>query len=408
MKIRDVIKGIPPGQLVIQYTDRCNARCPQCGMRVTADFPRSKLGLDEAKKIIDAAARHGVESLSFTGGEPLLYLDDIVELLAYADKAGIKYTRTGTNGFMFMGHEKPDFRDKVARFAERIAETSLYTFWISIDSVEPSVHENMRGLPGVIRGIEKAIPVMEHYGIYPSANLGINRNMGGVYGTAGGGTVDPYDYFREGFERFYRFVIDMGFTITNCCYPMSMDKESEHLNAVYQATSAGDIVCFTNAERVSIFRALFDVIPLFRSSIRIFSPRSSLYALIGQYTEGCSSCFPCRGGTEFFFIDARDGNTYPCGYRGHENLGKFWKMDFDAIDHRAHCRRCDWECFRDPSELFGPIADIMTRPLRMVRRAISDREYLRLWLNDLRYYRACHLFNGRRPPDYEKMARQLT
>ena len=270
MKIKSLVRGIAPGQLIIQYTDRCNARCPQCGMRVTADFPRSKLTVDEGKRIIDAAASRGFESLSFTGGEPLLYLDEIIELLSYAHKAGIKYTPTGTNGFMFMGHDKPDFCDKVTRFSEQLAESGIYTFWISIDSAEPAVHEQMRGLPGVIRGIEKAIPIMQRHGLYPSANLGINRNMGGVFDAAESRIFDSYEYFRKSFERFYRFVIDMGFTITNCCYPMSVDNNSGQLNAVYQATSAEDIVHFTTAERVSIYRALFDVISRFRSHIRIF------------------------------------------------------------------------------------------------------------------------------------------
>ena len=77
-------------------------------------------------------------------------------------------------------------------------------------------------------------------------------------------------------------------------------------------------------------------------------------------------------------------------------------MNFDAIDHTAYCRRCDWECFRDPSELFGPIADIMTRPRHIVHRLASDKVYLKLWINDLRYYHACHFFSGRVPPDYTK------
>jgi len=94
--------------------------------------------------------------------------------------------------------------------------------------------------------------------------------MGGVFDAAESRIFDSYEYFRKSFERFYRFVIDMGFTITNCCYPMSVDNNSGQLNAVYQATSAEDIVHFTTAERVSIYRALFDVISRFRSHIRIF------------------------------------------------------------------------------------------------------------------------------------------
>lgn len=68
-----------PGQLVIQLTDQCNASCPQCGMRITEKFPRSRLSTDRVKRILDGAARVGVEAVSFTGGEPFLFFDALGE-----------------------------------------------------------------------------------------------------------------------------------------------------------------------------------------------------------------------------------------------------------------------------------------------------------------------------------------
>src|SRR5208282_4660522 len=99
---------------------KCNARCPQCGMRVTETFKRSTLQLDTVKKMIDHAAENGVKAVSFTGGEPFLFFDDIMELVGYARAAGIKYTRTGTNGYIFMNPEGPGFERRMRRIAERI------------------------------------------------------------------------------------------------------------------------------------------------------------------------------------------------------------------------------------------------------------------------------------------------
>lgn len=93
------LKGRMPGQLVIQITDRCNATCPQCGMRTTSDFPRTRLSTERIKAIIDAAGEKGIQALSFTGGEPMLLRKDLPELIRHAGKAGIPYIRTGTNGF---------------------------------------------------------------------------------------------------------------------------------------------------------------------------------------------------------------------------------------------------------------------------------------------------------------------
>ena len=118
-----------------------------------------------------------------------------------------------------------------------------------------------------------------------------------------------------------------------------------------------------------------------------------------------SRAFGCRGGVDFFFIDAQAGDTYPCGYRGHENMGKFWDLDLNAIRPEGACRRCDWECFRDPSELCAPFLQVLHAPARLLGKMRGDERYRRLWIEDLRYYHACELFDGRRPPRPERLRR---
>jgi len=404
-----------PGQLIIQLTDRCNARCPQCGMSVQNDFKRSRLGLDEVKRSLDAAAAKGFKTVSFTGGEPLLLLDDLVALMKHAGRSGIDYIRTGTNGFVFMKPDAPGFLSRVERLAERLADTPMRNFWISIDSAVPSVHEAMRGFPGVVAGIEKALPIFAKYGIYPSANVFISRKMGGAATETTLPTAAPdryLDIFRETYARalraLFEFVIDLGFSMVSICYPMSIENSNERdaLKPIYGATSTDSLVKFSRQEKFALFDVLRKVLPEYRSRIRAFSPLSSLYALQRQYqNEREITAYPCRGGIDFFFIDARDGCTYPCGFRGNENFGKFWQLDLTRIAADTPCRRCDWECFRDPSELFGPFIQLLSDPLGLVRKFNHDREHLALWSEDLRYYRACSFFDGRKPADPERLHR---
>lgn len=374
-------------------------------MRASKLFNRSKLEMDTVRRIIDYAAGNGIHAISFTGGEPLLFFDEIMVLLKYAKDAGIRYTRTGTNGFLFRESGRNDYKARIAKVAESIAETGIYTFWISVDAAIPALHEGMRGLPGVIAGIEKALPIFREHGIYPSANLGINRNIGyPPLDTTH--PVDVHKQWKSAFERFFRFIIDLGFTMVNACYPMSVQNGNRNaLSAVYEATSDAGLVQFGRLEKAAVFRALFDAISHFRSKIRIFTPESSLYTLIRQYMLGEGYCYPCRGGREFFFIDARNGDTYPCGYRGDENLGKFWEIDLGGADRNNPCRKCDWECFRDPSEMLGPLLSLFTEPATFIKRNIKDRTYMKLWYKDLKYFSACNFFNGRIPPDYQKLAR---
>jgi len=403
-----------PGQVVIQLTDRCNATCPQCGMRKTERFRRSPLDGDSVRRIIDAAAAKGVEALSFTGGEPMLLRSELADHIRYAGRAGIPYIRTGTNGFFFADTDLHDFEDRIRAIADHLADTPLRNFWISLDSALPHVHETMRGLRGVVSGIARALPVFHDRGLFPSVNLGINRNISAETmktRAAAAGRLDEaatfYRRFQSGFRAFYRQVIDLGFTIVNSCYPMSVTGGDESLDAVYAASASDPVVSFTAGEKALIYKALMDTIPEFRSRIRIFSPRASLNALMHQHdgNGNGSRPYPCRGGIDFFFIDARDGDTYPCGYRGHQNLGKFWDLDIHRIPESPECRACDWECFRDPSELFGPILECTSAPFALADRLRGNPRFFQLWLADLWYYQACDFFDGRRPPDPRRLAR---
>ena len=404
-----------PGQLVIQLTDKCNARCPQCGMRSTITYKRSKLAVDDIKHILDAAAKNNVTAVSFTGGEPFLFFDELCIVMKYAGQIGIEYIRTGTNGFFFRNANGSHFESKIKTIAEKLAGTPIRNFWISIDSAVPEIHERMRGFPGVLKGIEKSLPIFHEFGIYPSVNLGINRNMAptsiGMDRSMFKNKMDliqkTYHEFKTAFRLFYRFVINIGFTMVNMCYPMSIvpEKEESVLHPVYAASSPSDIVRFSATEKKLLFTMLLRTVLEFRSKIRIFTPLSSLYALTMQRVDGPTAAYPCRGGIDFFFIDSHGANTYPCGYRGNENLGKYWEIDWNNVNSNGDCFMCEWECFRDPSELFGPILQSISNPLGLIRKMKNDPQYFRLWWNDLTYYRACDFFNGRRAPDYDRLSK---
>jgi hypothetical protein len=405
--LKSLLFGRLPGQLIIQYSNRCNADCPQCGMRRSENIKRYKLDKNYVKKLIESAAEKGVKSLSFTGGEPLLFLDDIVELTHHATRAGIPYIRTGTNGFFFRRSHRPDFTDRIQAIAEKLAATDLYTFWISLDSAVAADHEQMRGMAGMVEGLEKALPIFHSYGIYPAVNLGINRATGGK-------GKQPYlvnmsseqfqESFQTAFSSFYSFVHSLGFTMVNACYPMSSAaSQPQGINAtLYGAASSNSLVTFSRPEKALIFKALFETIPKFRGKLRIFSPRCSLYSLIRKFNDNKNALFPCRGGTDFFFVECEKGKIYPCGYRDdhQEDLPHLIQRFGDIVD----CDLCEWECFRDPSDLLGPFADIFSHPRQLFGKILHEPRFFSLLFEDLRYYQACRFFNGRQPPEHKSMA----
>jgi sulfatase maturation enzyme AslB (radical SAM superfamily) len=405
-----LLQHATPGQLVIQFTNHCNATCPQCGMRITNKIERNRIPVNDIKRIIDAAARRKIQSISFTGGEPLLFIDDLAELIDHANQAGIPMIRTGTNGFIFRNSDEKEFNSRVQRVAKKLYDSGLRNFWISIDSANPTLHEKMRGLTGVMDNLKKGLRIFHDAGLFPTANMGINRNMAGWL-TAG---IKRQDYcsendylknfferFKKGFECFISSVIRMGFTMVSFCYPMSIDNEkTTALKPVYAAISTNQIVAFDAMEKAQIFTALRLVTERFREQIKIFSPQCALYSLSRQYAEQADHTYPCRGGLDYFFIDSNDGLSHPCGYRGKDLLGKFEQGLRSTI---RNCRLCDWECFRDPSELFGPIHQLVSEPLKFLQKLKRDQDFFKYWMADIRYYLACDLFNGRNPLQREKL-----
>jgi MoaA/NifB/PqqE/SkfB family radical SAM enzyme len=383
-------------------------------MRTSEPFKRTTLSIDEVKRILDAAPQKGIRVVSFTGGEPLLMIDELVALIKHAAAAGIDYIRTGTNGFYFARPDRPSFDLRINKLAEKLAGTPLRNLWISVDSLDPKTHESMRGFKDVIHGIEAALPILHDHGIYPSANLGVNRNVGGdatrqclqsAHMTDARYLDRFYQVYLKAFDKFFQFIINLGFTMASICYPMSIEAEANQdgLEAVYAATSTDAIVHFSTAEKATLFQALLHTVPRFRSQTRIFSPLCSLKSLLDQYKED-SKPYACRGGLDFFFVNAKDGNTYPCGYRGHDNFGKLWELSDDQLDLHHKCLACDWECFRDPSELFGPFLHALSAPIDLLAAIKADPRRYRYWIEDLKYYWACNFFNGREPLRHDRLS----
>jgi hypothetical protein len=204
----------------------------------------------------------------------------------------------------------------------------------------------------------------------------------------------------EGLAAFFARAVDLGFTMANVCYPMSV-ADDDRLDPAYLATADDPIVRFTATERVVLYEALAAVIDAQRSKIRVFTPLSSLDALADQHRGGRGG-HACRGGVDYFFVDPH-GDTYPCGYRADAWMGPFVTFDPRKAG-RPSCRRCDWECFRDPSELFGPVTSPGRRWLPAARILTGDRR-MRLWWRDVRYARASGLFDGRQPADETALRR---
>lgn len=146
-----------PGHPVWEVTGACNLRCIHCHA-VSDHASGDELTTDEGKRLIDMIAGEGeFRTLVFTGGEPLVR-PDIFELLAHAQKAGLKNI-LATNGILIDDE-----------MAFKLKEHGVVCNAISIDAADATVHDRIRNLPGAFDLAMRAVEATRKAGILLQIN----------------------------------------------------------------------------------------------------------------------------------------------------------------------------------------------------------------------------------------------
>jgi len=134
----------PVTNLRISVTPKCNLACVYCHREGEKEFT-SPLSAEEIHEILNVAAKFGIRSVKFTGGEPLLR-PDLLEIIQ-AIPAGIESSIT-TNGTL------------LAPIAQDLKRAGLRRVNVSIDSLSPVTYEKIAGinrLDDVLTGIDAAL-----------------------------------------------------------------------------------------------------------------------------------------------------------------------------------------------------------------------------------------------------------
>ena len=111
------------------------------------------LTLEEGFRLIDDIASVNLDTiLVLTGGEPLLYKHTL-DYAGYASKKGLMVV-IGTNGILL--------DDRMVR---RLMDSGVSGVGISLDSIDPSIHDTFRGYPGAWRQAVEAIERCRRHGL---------------------------------------------------------------------------------------------------------------------------------------------------------------------------------------------------------------------------------------------------
>lgn len=160
-------------QFVLKPTVFCYHRCPYCDPRqdyyreIVADRKRAlplaaepgsrrpnpgHMPLDMALRTIDEAAALGMEELQLSGGDPLLYPHLIEVIRAARQHPGV---------FVLMNSVGTGVTDGKAR---QIIEAGLGAWNFSVDTLDPALYEQLRGVRGALATIMDAIATVREAG----------------------------------------------------------------------------------------------------------------------------------------------------------------------------------------------------------------------------------------------------
>jgi len=126
------LKTKPLRSMEIALTYECNATCEQCSCRLNYQPNRERLSLAEFKKAIDEAIKLGAFQFNITGGEPLLCIDECLELIKYIRSKG-KYVHLCTNALL-MNQD----------LMQKLKDAGLNSIEMGLDSADEKKHNSNR------------------------------------------------------------------------------------------------------------------------------------------------------------------------------------------------------------------------------------------------------------------------
>ncbi|HHP50549.1 MAG TPA: radical SAM protein [Moorella mulderi] len=151
---------VKPDSLIWLITSRCNLRCRTCYVSDRFSHQR-ELDTREAEKLLQEALALGVEYVGFTGGEALLR-PDIFRLMEQSREKKVK-TTVVTNGLAC-----------TPEVAERLSALGVEVY-LSLDGVNPTTHEGIRG-KGTWERVRRAAQTLKEKGVTFDMVMALGRH----------------------------------------------------------------------------------------------------------------------------------------------------------------------------------------------------------------------------------------
>jgi hypothetical protein len=137
---------IPPDTLSLMTTFACNAACAHCSV-FSGPARRETFPTELARSVIDEAAKtRSIKMIAYTGGEPMLEYERLLELMEYASARGLQAGLVSNSSWAVDAETaRQRFREMVAR-GLTVYITSLDEYhleYIELEAIRRAIHASL-------------------------------------------------------------------------------------------------------------------------------------------------------------------------------------------------------------------------------------------------------------------------
>lgn len=155
-EIKPGILSSPPKYAHLNVTNRCNSNCTYCIHAANRKpiLSQNDANTEKMKSVLQQIVDLGIESVNFSGGEPLLR-PDIFELIHFSEQIGLVSILL-SNGLL------------LPKYWQEFGKTGNHYLILSIDTLDPELFKKQRGVSfkAAWKGFESALKLRDRFPDY--------------------------------------------------------------------------------------------------------------------------------------------------------------------------------------------------------------------------------------------------
>lgn len=319
--------------IVWNFTNLCNLTCKHCYQDAEHKALPDELSLKEKLNLVDQIAEQYVPMIAFAGGEPTLS-PDLMPVLKHCHKYGIHTTLATHGGTM------------TRKMAAELAEVGCKYIEMSLDSVNPALHDEFRGIPGMWhRTVRGARYVVEQEGLRLGIAMCVHQ---GNFAEVEDMIKFCVDIGAGVFAHFNFIPVGRGLKMVDGdLNPQQREWLLRTLNSWMQSGKIGCISTAPQFGRVCVAHAPTDGK---QACSHAGSGGGEKARVIAKYLGGCGA------GRDYVAIEP-NGVITPCVYLPHRKQGnirersfidifrnnEFWELLCDRDRRLHHCEVCEFK-----------------------------------------------------------------